>query len=218
MKKFIALVAAIGALYYFKPGLFPSFGHKGAFDAKGNPVVLVFTNANCAPCEQVMQNLRERGVAFQELSLTQGDKIRERYTSLGGTGVIPFVAVGSRHLEGFDRGMLASVLGETYGDRTLTRFEQVFFANHFRPDGSPMVYMYSASWCGFCKMLREELDKRQVPYVELDVEKATERAVMEDTMNIVGLPVTYVGYTRFVGGSKIDQVLEAMKTAGKRRS
>jgi len=217
MKKLIALIVAIGALYYFKPGLFPAFGHKGAFDAKGNPQVLVFTDSNCADwCAKAMQDLRERGVSFQELHLAESEAIRDRYQKLGGTGTIPYVVVGSQVVPGYHKGKMASALGRAYGDKYLTRAEHIFYASHFKPDGSPTVYMYGASWCGYCRIMREELEKRHIPYAEVDVEKSSDRALIEDAMAIDGFPVTYVGYER-IDGEKVDAVLAALKTAGNRR-
>lgn len=218
MKKFIFLVAAIGALYYYKPGLFPTFGPSGAFDSKGNPQVLVFTDKECnGPCDRAVQDLRERGIPFQEVSLADSDANRDRYAKLGGNGIIPFLVAGSRTVQGYHKGMFASVLAQTYGDRPLTRAEHIYYGNHFRADGTPVVYMYGASWCGFCKVLRAEMEARHIEFAEVDVEAAPDRAVMEDAMEITGFPVTYVGYERIMGGEKIDQVLAALKTAGKRR-
>lgn len=216
MKKFFALIIAIGALYYFRPSLFPSFGHQGAFDAQGNPQVLVFTDRDCEWCIRALQDLRERGVAFQELSLADSEQVRDRYERLGGDGVIPYVVVGGRTVRGFHRGKLASALAQAYGDKYLTQAEHIFYANHFKSDGSPTVYMYGASWCRYCKIMRDELEQRHIDYAEVDVEKAPDRAVMEDAMSISGFPTTYVGYQR-IDGENIGDVLAALKTAGKRR-
>lgn len=219
MKKLIfVIIAAVAATYYFKPGLLPILGTKGAFDSKGNPQVMVFTARDCnGACEKAVQDFKARKVDFQELPLDNNDDNMKRYEKLGGNGIIPYVVAGSRSVQGFQKAMMASVLAQTYGDKYLTRAEQAYFANHFTADGSPVIYMYGASWCSFCKTMREELGKRKINFVEVDVEQAPDRAVMTDTMDITGFPTTYVGYIRVVGGSTIDPVLAALKAAGKRR-
>jgi glutaredoxin len=217
MKKIIVLAIAIGALYHFKPGLFPSFLSGGAFDKNGNPEVLVFTVTNCGGwCEKGVQEIRNHGVQFQELALDGNEENQKRYESLGG-GSLPFVVVGNQSIQGYDKGMIVSALAQAYGDKSLTPLERRYYNNHFQEDGRPIVYMYGASWCQFCKKLREDLVSRNVNYVEVDVERAPDRAVMEDTMAIPGYPLVYVGYQRVVGGSQISNVLTALKNAGNRK-
>lgn len=219
MKKIIFLVIAVAALYHFKPELFPGSGANGAFDSKGNPQVVVFTAKECnGACEKAVENLNDRKVGFQEVPLDGNEDNIKRYKKLGGNGVVPYVIVGSRSVQGFEKSMMTSVLAQSFGDKYLTRREQVYFNNHFSADGSPVIYIYGASWCTFCKALREELGKRKMDFVEVDVEAASDRAVMTDTMEIGGYPLTYVGYERVVGGGNADAVLAALKRAGKRRS
>ncbi len=218
MKKVLFLIIAVGALYYFKPGIFPSFGGKeGAFDSKGNPQVLVFTRLNCgAACENVVQSLKDRNVDFQEVVVDQNDANMARFQKLGGTA-IPYIMAGSHGVVGAGKTEVASALAQTFGDRYLTPFERLYFANHFKPDGSPQIYIYGASWCGYCKKLHQDLEQRHVDFVEIDVEKSPDQALMVDTMGIGGFPVTYVGYERVLHGSQVDDVLAALKTAGKRK-
>jgi len=219
MKKLLVLVVAIVALYIFKPGLFPSFaGKNGAFDAKGNPQVLVFTAKECSGlCEKAMQELRARSVVFQELQLDGNDDNLKRYEKLGGNGPIPYIVTGKLVVSGYDKGKTASALGQTYGDKYLTRMEQIYYGKHFKADGTPIVYMYGASWCVFCKSMRDEMDKRKIEYAEVDVEAVADRTVMEDTMQISGFPLIYVGYERIVGGESVEPVVAALKKAKKRQ-
>lgn len=220
MKKIIFLVViAVAALYHFKPGLFLSSGANGAFDSKGNPQVVVFTTKECnGACERAVQDLNDRKVDFQEVRLDGNDDNIRRYEKLDGNGVVPYIVVGGRSVRGFEKSMMASVLAQTYGDKYLTRLEQVYFNDHFRADGTPVIHIYGASWCAFCKALREELSKRKIDFTEVDVEAASDRVVMTNTMEIGGFPITYVGYERVVGGERVDAVLDALKRAGKRRT
>lgn len=219
MKKFLILIIAGGALFYFKPGLFPSFGGKaGAFDSKGNPQVLIFTGANCPACESAVRELKDRNVEFQELKLDNNEANEARFHKLGGSGTIPYIVAGSHIEAGYGKSELASTLAQAFGDKYLTQVERLYFPNHFKPDGSPQIYIYGASWCGYCKKLHEDLDQRHVAFVEIDVEKASDQALMVDTMGIGGFPITYVGYERVAHGSQIDDVMAALKEAGKRKT
>jgi glutaredoxin len=214
MKKFAVLLIAVGALYFFKPGLFPSFGKKGAFDAKGNAQTLLFTQAGCgAFCDKAVQELKDRGVAFEEVKL-DGDDTVKRYRDLGGDGRIPMLAVGREMVAGYDKGAYASALAQNFGDSALTRAELLFYKNHFDADGKPLVFMYGATWCGYCKELRAEMESRKIAFQEFDVDTDPDKALIIDAMDLSAYPITYVGYKRIVGASKTDEVLKALKTAG----
>ena len=217
MKKFVVVLLAIGALYHFKPGLF-HFGNKGAFDSKGNAQALLFTQDGCGiHCDMAVKELTERGVAFQEVKLNSDDNIH-RFQNLGSTGAIPFLAVGSQVVQGYDKGEFASVLSQNFGDGALTRAELLFYKRHFNAEGKPLVYMYGATWCGYCKELRAQMQSRKIEFVEVDVDMDPDKALINDAMDLSVYPITYVGYKRIVGASKTDQVLEALKTAGKHKA
>jgi len=58
MQKLVVLIVLIGAAYHFKPGLFSFLFSKGAFDADGNPQVLVFTIKGCGDlCDKAILEL-----------------------------------------------------------------------------------------------------------------------------------------------------------------
>jgi len=217
MKKFLLLVAVLGGVFYFRPDLLPSFGKKGAFDAQGNPSVLVFTAKNCPPCAPALQDLRERNVTFEEVSLDSGNEAIKRYEKLGGRGIIPLVVVGEKVVAGYDHAMQASVLGAVFGDRALTQLEQAFYQNHFGENGSPQIVMYGASWCPYCKKAREELNSRNIPFYEVDVDASPDKAIISNAMDIRGYPQFYVGYQRIKGGSEVvGQTVAALDQAVKR--
>jgi glutaredoxin len=218
MKKFLFLVVAVGALFYYKPGPIAGLFKSGAFDSKGNPQVLVFTARQCnGACEKAVQELTERKIEFKEVKLDGNDENMERYKKLGGNGVIPLLVAGSNSVQGFDHGKYTSLLAQTYGEKALTPMERVYFGRHFKADGTPTVYMYGATWCGYCKVLRAEMEKRKIDFAEVDVDTIADRAEMESAMDLAFLPVTYVGYNRFVGSNNIEEVIAAMKSAEKRK-
>ena len=72
--------------------------------------------------------------------------------------------------------------------------------------------MYGASWCGYTKNMREEFANRNMDYLEIDVEKASDRASLVSSMQIDGYPLIYVGYRR-IPGADINKVIETKKLA-----
>lgn len=213
MKKLILVILALGALYHFKPELFSFDLSSGAFDNNGNPVVLVFTSKNCGGyCAKGLQELKQRQVPFTELPLDNKPENQQRYQDLG-QGNLPYIVIGKNKVAGFYRGMMASALAQNYGEQYLNRWEKQFYQHHFYEDGSPLIYMYGASWCPYCQNLRQEFKKRDMDYVELDVDASANKDLISNIMNIEGFPVVYVGYRRVPGGAQIDKIIDAIKLA-----
>ncbi len=216
MKKLLIILIAAGALFYFKPEIFSFDFSNGAFNADGNPEVLIFTRSNCGGwCKKGLQEIKRHHVPFRELSLDNNEENQKLYAELG-RGNLPFIVIGKHKIPGYYKAMTASALAQSYGDKYLTRTEKQYFRQHFYDDGSPMIYMYGASWCPYCKKMREEFTQRNMDYVELDVEKASDQDLLVETMQIEGFPVIYVGYQR-IQGADINKVLNAVSLAGNRQ-
>jgi glutaredoxin 3 len=81
-------------------------------------------------------------------------------------------------------------------------------------DTNPNVVIYSASWCAFCHMAKQYLDKLKVPFKEIDVEHDHEAArnLVEKTGQ-AGIPVLEIGGETIIGFDrpKIDLALRANK-------
>lgn len=63
-----------------------------------------------------------------------------------------------------------------------------------------MVTIYTTTWCGFCKMAKDYMDKLGVAYQEKDVEQdmqAAQEAVQKSEQ--MGVPVIDVGGTIILG-------------------
>ena len=205
-------MCVIAGLYYFKPVLLESLDSKVGFDAFGNPHVLLFTSNNCGRwCTKAAQELKTRKVFFQELSTDTNEENKRLFEKSGGSA-FPHLVAGSGAMKGYDKAQMASILAQSFGDQYLTRVEKYYFKNHFYEDDSPKVYMYGASWCGYCRKMREYFKDKNIDYVELDVEKAENKDELIDVMRIRGYPVLYVGYQR-INGANIRRVLKAIKTA-----
>lgn len=65
--------------------------------------------------------------------------------------------------------------------------------------GDEPVVLLSATWCGYCRKLRTDLDRWGVRYREYDVENSAEGARAAGLLHSAGVPVLLVGERRFVG-------------------
>ena len=64
------------------------------------------------------------------------------------------------------------------------------------------VIIYSTTWCGYCKMLKQYLDNKNVAWIEKDIEKDAEayHEVMEKTGGQArGVPISDVRGTMVLG-------------------
>jgi glutaredoxin 3 len=78
--------------------------------------------------------------------------------------------------------------------------------------GSPVVVMYTTSWCPYCERARQLLARKNVAFSEIDVESAPEkRAEMQQKSGRRTVPQIFIGDTH-VGGS---DDLRALEDAGK---
>ena len=207
MKKIILLVAVIGAVYAFKPGLFSFINNKGAFDGLGNPVTLVFTHNQCGrPCDDAVTLLEQRGIDYSLHSLDNNEASQALWKDYGSVNSFPNIIVGNDKVYGSYKSRIVSVLAMNYGDSVLTSTEHNYIKNHFYDDGSDKLVMYGASWCGYCKKVREALDDKNIDYIEIDVEKSSQGKAMTNALEITGYPLVYYGYKRLEGPSPKDVI------------
>lgn len=212
MKKILMIALALGVFVYFKAPFFSS----GAFDANGNPEVLVFTQDNCGTwCEKGMKDLERRDVPFTELSIENTEN-KQRFSEMNGNS-LPYFVVGEQKVAGYAKHDLTSSLAQNFGDKYLTNREKRYFRNHFYDDDSPLVYMYGASWCTYCKKFRKEFAEQDIDFVEIDVEAANDSSMISNTMGINGFPQVYVGYVRVENAPDIKKVIDAIGIAKNRK-
>lgn len=63
----------------------------------------------------------------------------------------------------------------------------------YSADVSGAVTLYSTSWCGYCRKARRMLNKHDIPFQELDVEKNADASVAFQRLGGRGVPVITVG-------------------------
>ncbi|WP_435299514.1 mycoredoxin [Timonella sp. A28] len=52
---------------------------------------------------------------------------------------------------------------------------------HIPQPGS--IVMYSTTWCGYCRTLKNQLDRESISYTEINVEQVPESALYVETVN-----------------------------------
>ncbi len=62
-----------------------------------------------------------------------------------------------------------------------------------RGNPSDGVVILTASWCGYCMQLREQLAANRIPYTDIDVEKSAEGRWAFTAVRGTGIPITIVG-------------------------
>ena len=197
MKKIMIALLVGGTLFYFKPELF-SFSSQDAFDSNGNPQVWIFTFDQCGkPCTQAISLLDKR-VEYKEFNMSDKNS-KKLLQQLGGGNQFPYIVIGNRHLEYNGQMFIVSALAEVLGTEYLTAYEQRVMESHFYDDGTPAVVMYGASWCGYCKKMRNYFDNNNIEFTELDAEVSakSEYAALQGT----GFPLIYIGYRRIQGAN-----------------
>ena len=214
MGKWLLLVALGFGAWSWHNGTLPWMSGPGAFDENGEALVYLFTFSNCGrPCDSSRANLKKRRVHFTEMQVDfkapelEATKTWKKYRD---NNQFPLIVVGSQKLVGGDSAGIAGVLAQNFGELYLTGSERRYFRNHFYPDGSAKIVMYGADWCGYCARLRESLEDSGLDYVEIDVDKSSNKKHIAETMGVYGYPTTYVGYTR-VRGVDLKAVKDAMK-------
>jgi len=84
---------------------------------------------------------------------------------------------------------------------------QVFDAKGILNSNSSVV-MYSAEWCGVCKRAKKYMQKNNIAFKEMDIDKSSQAKREFKKLNGKGVPIILVGNQRMNGFSAVK--LEAM--------
>ena len=78
-------------------------------------------------------------------------------------------------------------------------------------DNSAVVKVFSADWCGFCRMVKAYLTSKEVEFEVVDIDKDPAKAdELREMTGQAGIPVTLFGDKEFVIGfdrGRIDEML-----------
>jgi glutaredoxin len=76
-------------------------------------------------------------------------------------------------------------------------------------ENRPEVKMYATSWCPYCAKARAYFARRNIAYVEVDIETSKEGRAEYDRLGARGIPVILVGPQRMNGFSeaRLSQLL-----------
>ena len=198
MKKILLLALIVFGGYKFYQNGYSLMPPTGAFDKKGNPLVVLFVGPGCAePCSNVVSVLNKRGVIFEQISVAgpDGAPVSNKY----GITRFPTTLVGKQEILGDDILRITSALAEAYGKDVLTRTEQMAMDKHFDAQGKPKVVMYGTTWCPYCKQQRAFFADNKIAFEEVDVEASKSNEMAYHMLQGNGYPLTYVGYRRFSG-------------------
>jgi glutaredoxin 3 len=61
------------------------------------------------------------------------------------------------------------------------------------------IVIYTSGWCGFCARARALLERKGVPFREIDADDAQARAEMVERSGMRSVPQVFIG-SRYVGG------------------
>ena len=214
MKKILVLALLAFAGYKLHQNGYSLLSPSGAFDKKGNPLVVLFVGPGCAQtCDNVVAILDKRNVKFEQISVAgpDGAPVSNKY----GITRFPTTLVGKQEILGDDTTRITSALAEAYGKDVLTRTEQMAMNNHFDDQGKPKVVMYGTSWCPYCKQQREFFANNKIAFDEFNVEASKPNELAYNVLQGNGYPLTYVGYRRFAGfqeGEILTAISELAKT------
>jgi glutaredoxin len=209
MKKIVILVLIVAAAYWGYMNYGSRLFGAGAFDAQGNPKVLLFTTDACGqPCKDVAVDLQRRNIAFEEVSVMT----EEGRSRIGKFGVrqVPFTVIGRRTVLGSDLPMIESALAEVLGIDTLTPAVRDVMKNHFDVMGEPRVVLYGTTTCSYCTKMRAHMDSNKIVYQFMDVKGSSSARREFDVLRGRGYPLVFVGYRRIDGydAGKVDQAVK----------
>ena len=158
--------------------------------------VAMFSISGCeSACGPAFQEARKRNLRVVQFDVeTQPGKAL--WESQGSPNRFPLFLVQHRLVE---QQNLRAEMVHSFGSKALTVIEQRFFKPHFGAGDRPKAVIYMASWCGYCRALREELQRSKTDFVEIDVEGHANRTQLSEIMGIGGYPTVYVGVERLNG-------------------
>lgn len=199
MKKLLVFAAVVAASYYLYN---QSSSNVGVYADDGSPRTILFTTEQCGDaCDEMRRYIKSR-VTFEEYDAFDGGPGRDLYKEYGGTGFLPYIAMGKQRVTGPDRGAVISSVAAEFGLEKVKQREKRALQRNFDATGNARVVMYATNWCGYCKEARKYFADRGIEYVEFDIEKDRSAKRDYDALLGTGTPLLFNGYARMSGFNK----------------
>jgi len=196
MKKLLIIAVVIAASYYLYS---QSGANVGVYADDGTPKTVLFTTEQCGEaCDEIRRFLKKR-TEFEEVDAFDNGSGRDLYKEYGGTGYLPYIAMGKQRVEGRDRGKIVSSIAIEYGLDHVKKRERKALERNFDAAGNPRIVMYATERCGYCRAAAEYFTKNGIDYISLDIDKDRSARRDFDVLLGSGTPLLYHGYTRIVG-------------------
>ena len=81
----------------------------------------------------------------------------------------------------------------------------------FNEAESGEVVLYGTAWCGYCRKMRRFLNRHEIPFQDLDIEKSASAYSSFERIGGKGVPVVTVG-TRAVHGYNISRLRKPLES------
>jgi glutaredoxin len=199
MKKLLVFAAVVAASYYLYN---QSSSNVGVYADDGSPRTILFTTEQCGDaCDEMRRYIKSR-VTFEEYDAFDGGPGGDLYKEYGGTGFLPYIAMGKQRVTGPDRGAVISSVAAEFGLEKVKQREKRALQRNFDATGNARVVMYATNWCGYCKEARKYFADRGIEYVEFDIEKDRSAKRDYDALLGTGTPLLFNGYARMSGFNK----------------
>ncbi len=174
--------------------------------------VVFFTASSCGtPCSVVSDELKRRGIVFEEVDVMT-EEGRGRFYKYSQETIIPLTVIGDVKVVGSDLLALGSAITEAAGMDSLTSSEQQAMMKHFDDNGNPRVVMYGTERCPYCKKLRAFMERSNTPYIFADIEGSSEAKDDYVALRGRGYPLTFIGFRRIDGydENKVGQAVREL--------
>jgi glutaredoxin len=207
MRNFLALLIAIAVV-----AIVHRFSSTAAvFDSNDEPSVKLFASADCSrECENIRELFQKRNVLYQEVNVSQAD----RRAALNEYGIpdVPAVVIAGKVLVRSD----LSEVSRAVKSQVISSKDHIVLDNHFDVGGKPLVVLYGADWCEYCKQERAVLAANKVEFTYLNVESSASDMATYKALGGTVYPLTYVGSHRVSGYNPSEVVRLAKELANTR--
>lgn len=189
-----------------------------AYSDTGEPQIILYISKECgSPCNNIMADLNRRRAKFKAVEISYYDDDHpgtRQFKAHGGGSSLPYMVSGNNYGLVTMKSEVASQLALTFGEKYLDSHEKQLYKKHFDSSGNPIIVMYGAEWCGYCRKLEKGLIKSKLDYIEIDLDAHSDKQAIAQTLQIGGYPSTWYGYQR-VRGVDLKAVKRTIKTASK---